>query len=534
MLPTQTLRTRHWLAAGSTLALCACQAVLGIDDVNAGKQLDAGASAKGDAASAGSGASGSAAGSGTHATAGRGAGSAGGAAGMGIVTAGTTGITSAGTGGSKPNTAGSGGNVAGASGPTAGTGTAGTGTAGGGAPTALVHGKVIDFRHHPVPSVSVAIGQTTVMTNAQGEFEFADVAATYDAVLSVSISRNNVPKRSAWLYAGLTRRDPTLQVYDGLADRFAHLTVHTQNVDFANLPNQIAMVSFGGVDGRTTLTVNQTETMDYANWFGPDMTQGTVHALRMERDANTSLPTKYLAHAQQAVAFTDAGTTEVTFDLASSNLTTGLVTGTVTGPGQGRRSNFADLHFTDGTAMTVAIDDSAQASFSYLLPNLPNASVAVLASEGQLYPVEHESLPFSLARVVNVVPGQSGVNLQIPTAAVLSSPATNASNLNGESVFAWTLGGHVAVLGAELGDFKFYVVTKEAQAKLPVFPISAVSLPANAKGTWHVETHGAATTVDEAAGPDGFLDPDAFFLDGPPGAAGSFTLSEKRAFQSAP
>jgi hypothetical protein len=399
-----------------------------------------------------------------------------------------------------------------------------------------VHGKLIDFRRHALPGVSVTIGKTSVVTDAQGQFQIDAVAATYDAALSISVTRNNVVKKSAWLFEGLTRRDPTLQVYDGLANHSANCLFHLTNVDFAAAPNQIAVLSFGGPDGEFQYTMNQLEGSFFAGWVGSDMTQGTVHALRFERDPATDLVTRFLAYAKQPLALSMGAQSELTFNLGSSGATTlptSAVMGSVTGPGANSRTMFIDLRFIDGAVLDLAIDSNPPANFSYLVPSLSNATATIVATEGALYPVERETLPFALARVPSLA-GQTGLRLSIPSAATLAAPATNTGNVAATTMFSWVGGAQVAVLSAEIGDVTFYVVTTKQQAKLPAFPITSLSLPVAAAGVWHVQTHGSFQSVDDAANVDGFLDEDALFLRGPQRGPGTFTLSEKRTFMTAP
>ena len=399
--------------------------------------------------------------------------------------------------------------------------------------TGSVHGKVIDFRKRAVPGTSVRIGQTSVTTNAQGEFDVSDVGANYDVALSLSVTHNGVAKKTAWLFEGLTRRDPTLQVYDGLIPRTSNCMVHLTNVDFSAAPNQVAMFAFGGPDGVFVDTLNDNDSSLYCTWEGPTTTQGTAHCLRLERDSSTDLVTKYWAYATQPLALSVSMPSDVTLNLGGSAPANATVSGGTTGPGVNSRTNFIDLHFTDGAVIDLAIDDNPSDNFSYLVPNISGATVSVLSAEGQLYPVEHETLPFMLARVDSPAAGQNGLQITIPSALAPSAPADNSS-LAADTHFTWSGGAALSLLVAELGDFTFYVLTAQKKAQLPVAPSSTLGLPPATAGTWHIETHGTFQSVDAAANSDGFLDEDALFMRGPHRGPGSFTLSEKRKLTTAP
>src|SRR5688572_5074274 len=76
-----------------------------------------------------------------------------------------------------------------------------------------VRGKVIDFWRQPVAGVEVTIGETTARTDATGAFTIERVTPPYAAlaVFSVTYPSSNT-REYRWLYEGLTRADPTLQV----------------------------------------------------------------------------------------------------------------------------------------------------------------------------------------------------------------------------------------------------------------------------------------------------------------------------------
>ena len=82
---------------------------------------------------------------------------------------------------------------------------------------------------------------------------------------------------------------------------------------------------------------------------------------------------------------------------------------------------------------------------------------------------------------------------------------------------------------------QMFVVTTDKQAPLPSFTNASFTIPKNTPCSWFVEEHTTAATMDEAAGPTGFLDPYAFASPrGPRHGAGTYTESVHRDFTTAP
>jgi hypothetical protein len=80
--------------------------------------------------------------------------------------------------------------------------------------TQVVRGRLIDFYGAPVPNVEITIGASTATTDHAGTFEIADVAPPYDVSFIITILSGPYIKHG-WLFKGLTRADPTLQVTRG-------------------------------------------------------------------------------------------------------------------------------------------------------------------------------------------------------------------------------------------------------------------------------------------------------------------------------
>jgi len=401
-----------------------------------------------------------------------------------------------------------------------------------------VHGKVMDYFRHALSAVDVTIGSQSAVTDNDRKFTLRGVSVPYDVALVVSTEVNGCPARFAWVFQGLTRGDPTLQVYRGVPDRSGGVNITVNNVTFSSSSSQTVATSFAGPDGEFDTTVDATAT-DYLSgeWLGPATTQMSAHALLWNYAGSQSLPTMFLAHDAHPVGLSESAAGNVTFDLsASPGLTNGMVTGTVTNPTSNDRSNQVYVRWDDDAVIQIADDTSATGAFSYVVPALSNAGAIVAAIKGY-----SSSPPFAVAYKDGLVPGQTGIALTIPATPVLVSPADAASGIDGNTTFEWTGSAKVFVftIDAKKTWDTVYVVTTEKQAQIPSPPISAFA--ASAELTWWVSTHESFVTVDDATGPEGMLDTFGYYFgnsayqaQGPRRGAGSYAESENRGVTTKP
>jgi hypothetical protein len=514
----------------SLLTLAACSSLLGIDTVHEGPP-------PGDAGQGGDGTAGAAAGgAATHAGNGGGAGkaSAGGSAGKGSAGDNSAGdLSGAGVAGDL-SVAGSGaGGTGGAHAGAGGAGTSGSGGAGSGGTT--VTGHVIDYWGHPVPNVPVQIGDTLATTNAQGVFVAASVPAQYDATLVIDYSDSGARRLYGWAYEGLTRRDPTLQVYSGLAQRSANIVVTPSNAVLNS--TRTLTVALAGPDGSDELTdVGANGVQTTTSWRGPASSQERAHGLLWQFDATSQLPTSYVGYDTALAALADtSATTNINLNLtATASIPSGNITGTITPAAGLDRANGLYLHFTSGASIALASDSPGPNTFSYLVPTIANASVILAAVEGDAafgqYAVAHKD---------NLAAGTSAITATIPTPSKPLTPATGALNVDGSTPFtfqagAGSAGGFVVSMLAEaFYDGLFIVTTNKSNFKVPVIVGGAYALVSTHVYDWRVETHGNLATVDAMAGPSGFMDEfsgDNESPRGPHTADGSFTISQANAF----
>ena len=403
-------------------------------------------------------------------------------------------------------------------------------------PTITVQGRIIDYWRHFVPNVPVTIGATTATTDANGQFTIAGVTSPYDVAFTITTIANNSPASYGWLYKGLTRVDPTLEVWDAFPDRSAtELTVQVAGIDFGNYPaEQLTIVAHGGTDGAFSTDVSVANSLTDSSWYGPTATNMSGHALTWLRASSSfsALPTSYLSYDTRNLSLADMGTSSVSFDLTNRTVPSGTITGTVTPSASGGdRINGLYVRFPTNANIHIVRDRSQPTNFSYLVPNVTGGSVTLAAEQGYW-----STPPYAVAHRDDLSAGQTGIALTVPTASSLISPAAGATGVDASTLFRWS-GTAKVFLWSMVSDTDYkniFVVTTEQQGTIPTLP-SGPMLPANGACSWYVETSGSFQSVDEATGTGGMLD--AFGTGDPWGAwrgNGSFTRSARGRFTTAP
>lgn len=507
-------RATHLTPLVWLLALGACTSILGIDDLHQGARPGSG-----------------------------------GEAATGATSNSNAGESSAGEGnvGGKTNTAGTSNTVGGVN-PAAGVGGEGgsgeVGTPGGapqgGAPNpddTTVRGHVIDFWGHPVPSIPVQIGDVLASTDAKGEFVFEDVPTTYD--VSFVFDHAGFPEQSdAWVYQGLTRRDPTLQMYAGVTERSGDL-----DIAFEPKPTitatQTIWVALGGADGGTVFDDLPAAGYPgtYAYWYGPATAQQTAHGLLWQTNA-AGLPTSYLAYDSALVALGTTDTTKISLDLSAADIDAANVQGTVTDNAGGGRTNQIYLRFNSNARMTLVDDSAGPNSFSYVTPSIPNSTLTVAATEGSQYD------GWAVAHANGLAPGAKPT-LKIPPIVTALTPAGGATTVSATTKFSFQsapgqIGPFVLQFYSQADGVPYqtiYIVTADKQITLPPIIGGGFSLYPNSDYLWSVATHGNFASVDALADEGGFLDEfsrDEETADGPRNISGEFSDSVPRRFTTAP
>jgi len=390
-----------------------------------------------------------------------------------------------------------------------------------------------------VPEIPIEVGGTLTTTDSQGQFVVENVPAQYDASLMVHFT-GNTTESYGWVYQGLTRRDPTLQVYAGL-DR------HEANIDvtFANeVQSDTRTLTFamGGPDGsfedaEEDLTSFETSD-DY--WRGPTTTQETAHALLWQFDAATSLPTSYIGYGSEVVSLADTTAhTAINLDVKATTIASGNIGGNVTVATNSDRANNVYLRFSSGAKMLLLNDTTAPNAFSYLVPTIANSTVTFAAIEGDPFTGN-----FGVVHRDGLAAGNTTLNVTIPAPSKPVIPADGASGVAVNSPFSLLPGNGatgpfvVQMISEDTYD-GIFIVTANKQFTLPEVAGSTYGLQSGGHYDWRVETHGSFASVDAMAGPTGFMDefggadsnvePDGE-PKGPHNADGSYTISYSNRF----
>lgn len=412
----------------------------------------------------------------------------------------------------------------------------------GGAPepaTGRVTGRVIDFWRHPLPNISVQVGDALVTTDKNGAFTVDDVPETYD--VSMVYTYTSYFQVAAWAYLGLTRRDPTLQMYVGSTRRTGDL-----DVTFVPKPtlgtNQKIGVALGGADGASAYdAVSASGTSEFPDWYGPATASQTGHGLLWQTNA-AKLPTSYIGYDSALLQLGESAATTLTLDLTPATMTAANIQGTVTPAGFSTRHNLMFLRFTSNATLQLVDEAGGPDSFSYLAPSVPNSSIMVAATEGFAFE------GYAVAYVDGLAPGAKP-KLTIPTPMTLGTPSAGTPNVDERTRFSFggdTPGPYIVNFSSQDPDDPdapasryqaIYVVTAEKSFTLPSFLGGGFKLYPDRRYIWAVTTHGPYDSMDELAGPEGFLD--SFSWDeetarGPSRGEGQFTNSDILDFRTAP
>jgi hypothetical protein len=407
-----------------------------------------------------------------------------------------------------------------------------------------VRGVLIDFWGNKLPNVALQVGDTLTNTDETGKFVVENVPETYDVSLAFEFAVNAFPRLHGYSFQGLTRRDPTIQVRQGLEIRSATIVVKPSNITIAE--GEKVLMAVGGEDGNTSLgNVGQNGKQTSAYWESADTTQQTVHGLYVTAAADSgSPPTAYKGYGSALVALSDSasGPTDAPpIDLTTLvNISSGNVQGTVTPGGGTDRANMVFLRFSTGATLQL-LEDEGPNTFTYLVPSIPSSSVTVAASEGY----DDYFGPFAVAHADGLAASDKPT-LKIPTPATLTKPAVNAMNITDQTEFAFTSpasnpGPFVVKFEnqdmSEGAPYQYlWVITAKKTVTIPKVLDGGFELAPGNYHCWNVQTHGKFASVDEMAGSKGFWDPYSVENEpvGPRTASGEWTNSSNRCFTTAP
>lgn len=392
-----------------------------------------------------------------------------------------------------------------------------------------VTGKVVDRFGVPVGSTPVQIAESLVSTDDQGVFTVEDVPSTYDVSLLV--------QGDGWVFQGLTRRDPTLQVFRGHPGHYTYVTVTSANATLGT-NDQLTLgagMPTGTSDEYTDIGIDSPVSYSL-EWDGGISTASTVHGLEWTQDATTKLPATYKAYDSKPLALMANVNAALSLNMVPKSISTGVVTGTVaprvTPIGDGSRTNSVFVRFGSGASIQVAAHKAPAEAFSYVVPTLADSSITVAAWEGEYLG------PLGMVHKDKLSPGTPTGSLVIPAPPKLLKPL--AGSIDATTPFSFqgspdNAGAFLVILNSLDTGSHLYIVT--AQQKLSHLPnvVDGAWTLEHASGAaqpveyqWWVETHGSFATVDAMTGPDGFIDEFGVNYDTPVGIHhrdGTYTYS---------
>jgi hypothetical protein len=507
-------------------AIPSCASILGIEDLAPGNGGAGGSSTAGAGGSSKGGTAGSSTGGSNGASGSSVGGSGGGSSGASGSSGGSTGGTGGSSGAGGSATGGSGGNPVDGGGGRGGTGGSSSGDSG--API-TVHGTVIDYWRHRVPNVAVYLGAATTMTDGMGQFTFNNVTPPYDIGLAVRVGLIQYGgSEDTYLFKGLKRSDPTLQVKDGLVGnsstgntwKFQSFPSGTRP-DGGTTPRFIG-IAFGSPDTIWDYTFQDPDGTDlgasYIDYEGGASSAGRARALLWETPTLDQVsPTRYVAYDDQPLAIDEVTTKNVTFNMSADNTPADIISGTISSAMAGPIQLDSYVRFDDGAPIHIVQLTNAGQNFQMLMPKISGSSITVSALVGST-----PTGPYSLVHVDGLTPPQTGVQIAVPAPVSLVSPPGGTSNVGPNAMFQWSASPHVALfylycdgVASTDGPTRFFVVTEDYKAQLPVLGgPSGIPLPKGRQCQWSIELHGTYATVDQAAGPTGFFDSHSYYYYG--------------------
>jgi len=392
--------------------------------------------------------------------------------------------------------------------------------------TITVTGRVVNTFGTPLPNTPVIIsGLPPTTSDGNGDFTVTGVSTPYDAtVVAVSTKR-------AIVYKALTRPDPTLYSVDLTLLSFPNTaTVSgtiTGGTGFPEPLDHRTLVAFGSDEASGGSSANSTSGA-YSfttGWGGPTTTTGTVHALQWQESAG--LPVTYKGYGtKESVALADGGTF-LAQNVTMSPIPTVSMSGNVTVPtGYTLSSKSVAVLLGLAGSITVLSDFTSSLSFTYQTPNIPGKLL-------QLQVRAASSLGTSLAWKVGLAPDASSVSIALPASPSQSLPVDGATNVDTTTTFSWTPlpgGVHMVYFNTGGTDPDYYVLTAGTSASIPNLNAIGLALPSSKAYTWNLLGFAPFATLDDAAGPGGFIPPQGVNQT----ADGAITTSSARNFTTKP
>ena len=387
-----------------------------------------------------------------------------------------------------------------------------------------ISGRIIDMWGLPVQDALVQVGEESLTTGPDGSFKFEQVPPTYDVEFTYTAYRRGsvIQEVYGWIYVGLTRRDPTLQVFSSSMTNSQRLVAELVGTSVETLQEEDALVAYGCPSGNFSFTMNSLK-VDHTggDWAGyADSAECVVHALQV-RNSDMGAPIFYSGYDSVPTSMTYGQPAAAVLDLGKSMPLTDTLIARLGGAG-GQRDVSIHVRFDDNAALEV-VDKYHEAGteISYIVPKIDGSDVVLrVAAVNQ-----------DAAVVVDKVAlGVSGLELDVPKVPLLTAPDQGLLNAPANVEFAWRAEQPVSVLYVRPPAFYegLYVVTGDTKFKLRRVAEGAYALRQGEPLIWSVSHHGDFASVDEAAAEDGFISPAAPYALGARRGGGFHAVSYSR------
>jgi len=383
-----------------------------------------------------------------------------------------------------------------------------------------------------VPNVPIRIGLLQARTDAHGVFELDGVPPTYDVSLAVRIL-GEVTEVYAWHYVGLTRRDPTLQIYKGLTQHTSTLSLSVTG--FQSDARWRGEVGLGGLHGQRSYPLGK-DIQTVVGWRGPAENVSPLRVLLWNTTEQApSVPAEYLFTSEASVTLSKTLLGDVAISLPESPRPLPTFDVSLLTNNAPNTSHLATsyVRFNRGPSIQVAqvprLSAATEPALSIKVPQLPDTSVTLAALSGN----GSNATNFVVAYAPELT--TSGTfEVTFPTVATLETPDDASPDVTLSTPFTWSDTGstYIAIFDDLAVYQTVYVVTAAPLLTIPNLESLGIYYPRSGPYTWTVESHGTAATVDELCS-QSYLDPfsgDFLYPIGPRAGQGRFWRTPVRTF----
>ena len=374
-----------------------------------------------------------------------------------------------------------------------------------------ITGKVVGASNSPATSAKVLIQGKMATTSATGTFTISGVTVPYDVTVLLPTGAYSPPNAPlSTTFVGLSGTSPLLSISTKAMPASATIAGNLSGgAGFPNVVGASYQVHPTGpsVGGSVSNGGNQTQTGPYQvepRWAEDQATQTiTIHALQYI--PATGIPTSYPGYGTTTAFATPNSASLTTQNIILAAATTSTVDGTIVVPaGFTLLSRYLNAAPGLGGSFHWS-ETSASTSFSYTAPNLGMGTLTVTVS------ASGPNGEFASAAASKIPPaGATGLTITLPTPAVQTAPATNATGANPTTAFSWTASPTagcvywVQLTSSVTNAPQYTLYTTATTVHFPDLSAASITPPVGGAYQWQVNCIGPYPTIDSAVGAVGF------------------------------